>query len=109
MFITNGTRVRVSYFKAQTNPPASLAGVMLKFGMTSIEFEGTVRHVRGDGPTPEECTVIGVWVQPDGDVPANVMPKGNDPMIAGHAHCTECNCIEVGPLKPEWLKGLSHG
>jgi hypothetical protein len=79
---------------------------MLKFGATQIRFTGTLRHVRGDAPTEAECKHIGIWVQPDGEVPVGIDPMGSDPWAVGHARCEECGCIEVGPLKPEWVGEL---
>jgi len=62
-YVTKGQRVRVSALFAY---PTALAGAGLKFGAKLREFDGVVRHVRGDHPvTP---TKIRAWIEPDAPV-----------------------------------------
>lgn len=62
-YITKGTRIRAEWMQAQTNPPASLAGMQMKFGATLHQVTGTVRHLYGDDPVNPSKAVF--YVQPD--------------------------------------------
>lgn len=95
-FVTKGTRVRVSFLQAD-DPPGSLAGAQLKFTAKQFEFVGTVRHVRGDAPTPEACKDIRFWVEPDGPVPEHLRVE----------KCDRCGCVEVPGLQASALVGLA--
>ena len=66
VFVTKGTRVRASWLKAKTNPPASLAGMQLKFDAEWVEIEGVVTDIRGDHPT--HPTRVGFIVRQDDGV-----------------------------------------
>lgn len=73
-YITKGSKIRAQWFKAN-NPPSSLAGMQLKFGMTQHQVVGTCRHFRADDPV--NPTIVMVYVDPDGpsDLPL-VHPYG---------------------------------
>lgn len=63
-YVTKGSRIRAQWFQA-VDPPASLAGMQLKFGATKFDVVGIVRHVRGDHPTAP--TQIRFYIDPVGD------------------------------------------
>ncbi len=63
--ITKGSRIRAQWMKAKMNPPSCLAGMQMKFGATSYDVTGVVRHVRGNHPT--NPTVVRFFIDPDGD------------------------------------------
>jgi hypothetical protein len=88
-FITKGSRIRAEWAKAKTDPPASVAGMMLKFEVSRYAVVGVVRHVRGDDPVNPK--VVRVYVDPDPgtwDGPT-VVPDGG--CSCGHPH------VEVNP------------
>jgi hypothetical protein len=86
-YISKGSRIRAEWFKAQMDPPASLAGMQLKFGATRIAVVGTVKHVRGDDPVNPK--VIRFYVDPDHAwTGPTVTPEG---CACGHAH------VEIDP------------
>jgi hypothetical protein len=89
--VMKGTRVRVEYFKA--NEDAALAGGQMKLEAELHQFEGTLRHIRGDHPTHPRR--IGFWVQPDSDAEKY-----------GAEMCEKCGVLEVGPLYKEHLTPL---
>lgn len=99
VFITKGTEVYV-----QTLVPIetfSLAGAQMKLAVREVALAGVVAHVRGDAPTAEACTKIGVWIVPS-DPDAAV--KLFDNLTIKAAQCAECGQIEVGPLSVESIK-----
>lgn len=61
--IKKGSRVRAHWYQAQTNPPASLAGMQLKFGATERDIIGTIMHIWGDHPM--NPTKYEIAIQPD--------------------------------------------
>lgn len=85
--VTKGTRVHVDMYR--TNK-AALSGSQMKFGATRHQFEGTIRHIRGDHPT--EPKRIAFWVEPDSDAEKH-----------GAQMCEKCGVLEVGPLLKENL------
>jgi len=64
--INKGTRIRARWFRAQMNPPASLAGMQMKLGCTEVEVSGVVRHVRCDDPV--KPTRYQFFIDPDPEV-----------------------------------------
>lgn len=83
--ITKGSRIRAEWMKAN-DPPSSLAGMQLKFGVTRFELVGVVRHVRGDDPV--NPTEIRFYVDPDHEWQG---PTVNLGCTCGHPH------VEVNP------------
>jgi hypothetical protein len=80
--IVKGSRIRAQWFQAKTNPPACLAGAMMKFGATSYDVSGVIRHFRGDHPTSP--TVIQIFIDPDpGYDGPTTTPDG---CTCGHPH-----------------------
>lgn len=61
--IRKGTRLRARWFDAKTSPPASLAGVHLKFSATERVVTGVVTRIRGDDPL--KPATVRLWVKPD--------------------------------------------
>lgn len=61
-YITKGTRIRAQWFQA-SDPPSSLAGVMMKVGAKFIDVTGTCRHFRGDDPT--NPSTVDIYIDPD--------------------------------------------
>lgn len=85
--ITKGSRIRASWFQAQMNPPACLAGAQLKFGATRYEIVGVVKHVRGDDPVNPKT--VRFYVDPDHEwTGPTVAPEG---CRCGHPH------VEIDP------------
>jgi len=89
VFVTKGTRVRVSRLLLN-DPPSALAGAQLKFGAKQQEFVGIVRHVRGDHPT--QPTTVGFWVEPEENAEA-----------LGAVKCEKCGAMEIGPVDSKHL------
>jgi hypothetical protein len=87
--VVKGTRIRAHWLRAN-NPPSCLAGMQLKFGATSCDVTGVVRHFRGDHPT--EPTVIAIFIDPDGDCDLpRVRPEG-------------CSCEKPHvQVNPKWV------
>ncbi len=83
--VTKGSRIRASWFKAN-DPPSSLAGAMLKFGVTQFEVVGVVKHVRGDDPVNPKT--IRFYVDPDHQWDGPTVDIG---CSCGHPH------VEVDP------------
>lgn len=96
-YITKGTRVQAKWFVAQTDPPACLAGAMMKFGASEVEVIGTCVHFRGDDPVNPK--VIRIYIDVDGDLPAaikKVVPEG---------------CTHPGghvQIREEWILGIEQ-
>lgn len=65
--LVKGDRVRARWYDPKLTPPASLAGVQLKFEVTNREVVGVVTHIRGDDPVAPKS--IGIWIQPDAGGP----------------------------------------
>ncbi len=86
---TTGSRVVVS--RVVATPGTCLAGVQPKVGARVEKFHGEVRHVRGDAPTLERCTQIGVWVKPEVPVPGDTV------------WCERCKCHEVPAVSPSHI------
>jgi len=68
--LKRGSRVKARWFQAD-DPPSSLAGMQLKFGVQERAVEGVVTHIRGNRKF--KPTRIGVWVQPDDGSPEIVI------------------------------------
>lgn len=70
----------------------SVAGVQTKLVVRAVNVTGRVRHLRGDAPTAEECTRIGVWVEcPE--------PGDYDNLSEVTRHfCEKCRVWEIGPF-----------
>lgn len=93
-YITKGTKVRAEWFVAN-DPPSSLAGNQLKFGVTKVEVVGVCAHFRGDQPvTPKE---VRIYLDIEGELPSvvkKVTPYG----------CThEGGHVEI---RQEWIKSV---
>ncbi len=72
-WIEKGTRVRARWFKPKELGTWSLTGFQMKLTGNFVEITGTVRHIRGDHPTePKE---VMFYVEPEGEVPAEVTRK----------------------------------
>lgn len=93
MNIVKGTRVRAQWFTAQTDPPACLAGVQMKFVALGRDVTGTIRHFRGNDPM--NPTVIQIFIDADGstDIPTTPCPD----CTCGHDHIA---------IKPDWIVGV---
>ena len=61
-YVTKGTRVRASWFKAD-DPPGCLAGAQLKITARRFDVTGICRHFRGDDPV--NPTKVVVYIDPD--------------------------------------------
>lgn len=99
-YITKGTKIRAEWFIAQTNPPASLSGMQLKFGATSVAVLGRCVHFRGDDPVnPKE---IRIYIDVEGE-----LPKGVKKVIP-HGCTHEGGHVEI---REEWITGVEdeHG
>jgi len=85
-YITKGTRIRAHWFQVN-DPPSSLAGMQMKFGVTERVVTGVVRHVRGDHPvTPTE---VRFYIDPESPWDgATITPHG---CTCGHSH------VEINP------------
>lgn len=85
---TKGSKVLVS--RLVVDPLTCLAGVQPKVGAHTERFLGTVRHVRGDGATLDQCSRLGVWVEPQ-DTASNLHTTW----------CDRCQCQEVEAIDPK--------
>lgn len=68
--IKKGSRVRAHWYKAN-DPPSSLAGMQLKFGVTEQKVIGTITHIWGNHPM--NPTKYEIAIQPDGGGPEVVV------------------------------------
>lgn len=88
--VVKGTKVKVSRLKVSDKPKA-LAGNNLKFGAKQEDFEGVVRHIRGNHPI--NPTSIRLWVEP---VSGDTSSSAEDIEF-----CERCGCNEVGLVNPD--------
>lgn len=68
--ITKGSRIRARFLLSEPLGSFSLAGQQMKTAVLDVEVVGTVRHFRGD--RPQAPTVVRLYVEPEGNVPAEV-------------------------------------
>lgn len=92
--IVKGTKVTIR--RMVIKPNTCLAGQQLKFGGDFQEFEGVVRHIRGNHPT--EPTSVRLWVEPvSGDFTKD---------SSGTEFCEKCGCIEIGEINPDHVASI---
>ena len=94
-YLPKGARVRISGLRALPLGTYSLAGVTDKVAAVSVNYTGTVRHLRGDDPL--HPTVIKLYIEPD---EGQELPRWTPTRAYG------CTCETHGDtfeIDPSWV------